>query len=199
VWVELFPAKVQVRESPLARAEPHLQAGGVFQAGPFDLPNPGTYRVHVTAHFNGAWQSPGILSAVGSNGTKLPKSALKPDDPEFPQSGGHLDYSGSVNVPELSAELGAVEAVKRAKLFVQGKGQAVDTIAEIVKYFDAPGMEFYPGEWSAQLAADGTWKVSLQHRWGKEQKTANWEYDPRSKRVKYLNPEAKMLSWIPAS
>lgn len=199
VWVELFSLKVQGGKTTLGRAEPHVASGGSFEAGPFNLPGPGQYRVQLTAHFNGAWQSPEVLAAVGSNGTKLPKAALKPDDPEFPQTGGHLEYSRSVKVGELSADLQAIEAVKSAKLFVQGKGRAVDTVAEIVKFFNAPGTEFYPGEWSADLAANGKWKVSLQHRWGKEQKTANWEYDPQTKQVKYLDPESKMLSWIPAN
>jgi hypothetical protein len=199
VWVEVFPLNVQTTKTALGKAEPHVLSGGSFDTGPFNLPGPGPYRLQLTAHFNGAWQSREVLAAVGSNGTRLPRSALKPDDPEFPQSGGYLEYSRSVNVGELSADLKVIEAVKGAKLAVQGKGRAVDTVAEIVRFFDAPGMEFYPGEWSAEMAADGKWNVSLQHRWGKEQKTANWEYDPQTKQVKYLDPESKMQSWIPAN
>jgi hypothetical protein len=198
IWVDLFAEKPKIREQPLGHSESYLGSGGALQAGPFDLPEPGRYRVLVTAYFNGAWQSPEILALVGTSGVKLPKSALEPDDPEFPQSGGHLEYWGSVSVPALSPELKAIQAVKSAKLFVKGKGQAVDTVDEIVKYFDAPGLQFYPGEWSARLGADGTWIVSLQHKWGEEQKTANWECDPRTRRVKYLDPEAKTLSWLPA-
>lgn len=198
LWVEVFDPNVPPGRSLVGESKPHLASGGSFEAGPFNLPRPGRYRVQLTAHFNGAWQSRDVLAVVGSNGTNLPKSALTPDDPEFPQAGGHLEYSGSVNVGELSPELQAIEAVKHAKLFVKGRGQAVDTVGEIVKYFETPGMEFYPGDWSAQIGPDSKWKVSLQHRWGNEQKIANWEYDPHSKQVKYLDPESKMLSWIPA-
>lgn len=198
LWVEIFPEKPRVGERSLAKSEPRLAVGGFFQAGPFVLPKAGLYRVRLLACFNGVWQSPEVLALVGSSGTKLPKSALEPVDPEFPQSGGRFEYWSSLNVAALSPEHEVIEAVKNAKLLVQGKGQAVDTIAEIVDYFDAPAVEFYPGGWSAEMGADGKWRVSLQHKWGTDEMTANWEYDPSTNRVKYLDPEAKMLSWIPA-
>ena len=88
--------------------------------------------------------------------------------------------------------------MKRAKLYVRGKGQAVDTVADIVKFFTAPHTGFHPGAWRAVDLGAGKWRVSLSHRWGSEDKLANWEYNSRSGKVSYLDPEAKMLSWIPA-
>jgi len=197
VWVELFHEEPTPGDRYFAMSKPSLGPGGSLTAGPFDLPKAGPVWVLLDSRFNGAWQSSEILELVGSGGSRLPASLLVPYDPEFPEAGGYFEHAVSVNVPPLSPEGQAIQAVKSATLFVKGKGQAVDTVAEIVDFFTAPGLEFYPGEWGAEEAPDGKWTVHLQHRWGEDQKTASWEYDPATGTVKYLDPTAKMLSWIP--
>jgi hypothetical protein len=98
VWVELFSSQSTPSDDPIGRAELYLGPSGSFQAGPFNLPGISQCRVQVTSHFSRAWQAPEILSVIGLNGTKLPKSSLRPNDPSTPQSGGHLDYSGTLNI-----------------------------------------------------------------------------------------------------
>jgi hypothetical protein len=185
-----------------------LGDGGTVRSAPFVAPVAGAYRVEVSSSFNGNWQNADVLALVGNSGTKLPTSALEPDDREFPKAGGSLKFSTVVNVEGPPAAMvaaedverakrTALEAVKNSKLFVQDKGQATDTVQEIVVFFQGPGWDFHPGEWSVSQAESGKWKVSLAHKWGTDAKVANWQYDPATREVNYLDPEAKMLSWIP--
>jgi len=185
-----------------------LGDGGTLRSQPFKALVAGAYRVEVSSVFNGNWQNADVLALVGDSGTKLPLSALDPDDREFPKAGGSLKFSTVVNVEGPPAAMvaaedadrakrTALEAVKNSKLFVQDKGQATDTVGQIVDFFQGPGWNFHPGEWTATQGENGKWRVSLAHKWGAEAKVANWQYDAQTGEVKYLDPEAKMLSWIP--
>jgi hypothetical protein len=98
IWVELFSITATPSAEPIGRAELYLGPGGSFQAGPFNLPGITQCRIQVTSHFSRSWQAPEILSVIGLNGTKLPKSSLRPNDPSAPQSGGHFEYTSTVNV-----------------------------------------------------------------------------------------------------
>jgi hypothetical protein len=199
IAIDVYRGNSRKAKDLLGGSKTDVGAQGMISAGPFDVSTTRTIRVNISSYFNGPWEQPvEVIAAVGPDGTKLPIKALTPDDPEFPERGGHIEYEAVLTLPAPSAEYLAIAAVKQAKLFVKGKGQAVDTVGDIVKFFDKPGVEFYPGDWSATNLGDGKWKVSLAHRWGKEQKVANWEYDSRTGRVRYLDPEAKMLSWLPA-
>jgi len=205
VEVSIEASKKEVRRSDGVTAgagarllTERVDADGILRAGPYNAPKAGKYCIAFSCYFNGAWQDEDVLALVGNDGLKLPRAALDPLDPEFPDAGGRLEYSGVVIVGGLPPDVVAIEAVKNAKLLVKGKGQAVDTVAQIVAFFDKPHIEFYPGSWSAKQNADGTWNVSLDHKWGNEAKVANWEFNPKTRGVRYLDPEAKMLSWIPA-
>jgi len=199
IVVDVFRANSRKLKDLVGESKTIVGFQNSFSAGPFGIPKAGRYDVEITSYFNGPWQQPAeVIAAVGAEGTKLPRAALVPEDAEFADRGGHVDSVTSVTVPPLPPEFQAIEAVKRSKLFVRGKGQAVDSVADIVKFFAKPGLEFYPGTWSAEKLENAKWKVSLQHRWGKDAKTANWEYDSRTGQVRYLDPEAKMLSWIPS-
>jgi hypothetical protein len=102
VWVEMYPASPAPTSNPqeqlLGRSELYLDPGGTFEAGPFKLTGAGPFRVLVTSYFSRAWQPPEVLRVVGIKGTRLPKSALKLDNPQSPEGGGHLEYSGSLTV-----------------------------------------------------------------------------------------------------
>ena len=90
----------------------------------------------------------------------------------------------------------AIDSVKSAKLYVQGQGQAVDTVNEIVAIFaKAPG--FKPLGWSTEKM-DSKWVVTLDCEDGTSRKKAQWEFDPASRKVRYLDPLSKILSWVPA-
>jgi hypothetical protein len=98
LWVELFPVRAVSQDQPLGHAELYLNPGGTFEAGPFKVAGSGQFRVQVTAYFSRAWQQPQVLQAVGMKGTKLPKSALKLDNPGTPGAGGHFEYSTTVTI-----------------------------------------------------------------------------------------------------
>ena len=101
VWVEMYPAATTARspqEQLLGRSELYLDPGGSFEAGPFKLTGSGPFRVLVTSYFSRSWQPPDVLRVVGIKGTRLPKSALKLDNPQSPEGGGHLEYFGSLTV-----------------------------------------------------------------------------------------------------
>jgi hypothetical protein len=98
IWVEVYPSTAGMQDQLLGRSELYLDPGGTFEAGPFKLSGAGPFRVQVTSYFSRSWQPADVLRAVGQKGTRLPKSALKLDDPRSPIAGGHLEYSGSVNI-----------------------------------------------------------------------------------------------------
>jgi len=98
IWIEVYPVTGAPQDQLLGRSELYLDPGGTFEAGPFTLSGAGPFRVQVTSYFSRSWQPADVLRAVGQKGTRLPKSALKLDDPRSPIAGGHLEYSGSVTV-----------------------------------------------------------------------------------------------------
>lgn len=196
VWVE----RVSPSGKTLAQAQTVVGSDGSLCAGPFSddgrAPKSGPQRIRVFSMFNKARQSPEILAITGEGGTKLPASSLQPDDREFPNAGRHVEETRLIQFPAVSEETAAIERVKNSKLYVQGQGQAVDTVGFIVGEFaKAPG--FKPLSWSAKKT-DKKWVVTLDCQDGSARKQAQWEYDPAMKKVRYLDPLSKVLSWMPA-
>jgi len=173
---------------------------GSFSSEPFtdkDKPRKsGIYKVTITSYFTEIWQSKDVLIKVGKNGAKLPPGQLVPDDPEFPTAGGHLKVTVDVNFPGISPELQAVQTVKEAILILPGKGRSADPIKDVVAYF-VKGGGFKPTGWSAKQSSTGVWIVTLNCIDAGEKKQAQWELNPKTKVVKYLDPLAKLLSWLP--
>ncbi len=97
VWVEVYPA-TSASDTPLDRAELYLTSDGSFEAGPFALPAARRFRIEITSRFNRDWQPRDVLGIVGTNGTRLPRSALTPNSAQAPQAGGHLEYSAFVDI-----------------------------------------------------------------------------------------------------
>ena len=196
VWIERRNSSGKA----YAQSEVYVNQSGHFSSGPFSdkgmAPKEGPRHIGIVSYFNGAWQRDAVLSLVGEKGNKLPTTLLKPDDPEFPQAGGHLDVDRVVQFPPLSPETIAIDHVKSSKLFVQGHGKAVDTVSEIVTYFaKAPG--FKPLGWSA-TKNESKWVITLDCEDGSARKKAQWEYDPKNGKVRYLDSLSKILSWLPA-
>jgi hypothetical protein len=98
VWVELFPAGSAPDASPIDRAELYLGSGGTFRTDPLKAPTGSEFRILITSHFTPSWQSSEVLAGVGTGGLKLPRAALMPNNPNNPQSAGHLEYSGVLKV-----------------------------------------------------------------------------------------------------
>ena len=95
VWVDVYAPGKTV--DPIGRAELYLGPGGSFNAGPFKIAALSQLHVQFTSHFSRSWQPADVLALVGANGLKLPQSALRPANPQSPQSGGFLE--ASVTVP----------------------------------------------------------------------------------------------------
>jgi len=173
---------------------------GSFSSEPFTDKNKphtsGLYKVTITSYFINIWQSDDVLIKVGKNGAKLPPGQLVPDDPEFPKAGGHLEVSFDITFPGLSPELQALQTVKEAILTLPGKGRSADPIKDVVTYFEKAG-GFKATGWSAKQSSNGLWIVTLNCIDAGERKQAQWEFNPRTKTVKYLDPLAKLLSWLP--
>ncbi len=64
-------------------------------------------------------------------------------------------------------------------------------------HFFASGSGFKPLAWSAVVEPNAKWTVTLRCIDGGTEKTAQWEYDIKTKSVKYLDPLAKTLSYVP--
>jgi hypothetical protein len=170
---------------------------------------PGTYRLKVTSFFNRGWQAADVLrragveldsrgrSSIKTNPKAIPESPdFKPDDPEFPKESRHLEAIREVNLGAVSADLAAIAAVKSATLIVQGKGRSSLPVGKSVDWFQSAG-GFKPIAWSAVAGSNGDWIVTLSCVDGGKEKKAQWSYDDKSKRVKYLDPLAKTLSYVP--
>ena len=97
VWVDVYPPAAKDNADPLGRSELYLGPAGAFNAGPFKVAALTQLHVQFTSHFTRSWQPADVLSLVGVNGMKLPKSALRPANPQAPQSGGFLE--ASVTIP----------------------------------------------------------------------------------------------------
>lgn len=98
VWVDVYPPGAAASADPLGRSELYLGPGGSFNAGPFKIPALTSLQVIFTSHFTRSWQPSDVLALVGANGMKLPKSALRPANPQSPQSGGFLETTVTVPV-----------------------------------------------------------------------------------------------------
>jgi hypothetical protein len=183
------------------RANLSNRDGSAFSAG--------TYTVQITAMFNSGWQSVEVLKKAGveldsqgrSSITTDPKALpqtpdFKPFDPEFPRAGRYIEVRREVTVTALRADAAAIEAVKNARLTVQGRGRSALPVGKSVELFaSAPG--FKPKGWSAVQEQRGKWTVTLDCVDGDKETKAQWEYDPKTKVVKYLDPVAKALSYVP--
>jgi len=175
--------------------------GGHFEAGNFTnggKPWPiGSYKVRIISYFTKIWQPQQVLVQVGENGSHLPSSSLIPDDPEFPKSGGHLEITTSVSFPSIPADALAIQIVQESKLNVTGKGRSVSSVKEVVEYFKNAG-GFKSLSWSAKQDGNGNWVITLDCLDAGNKKQAQWSFNPKSREVKYLDPLAKELSWLPA-
>jgi hypothetical protein len=97
VWVDVYPPGDRGAD-PIGRAELYLGPGGSFKAGPFKLPVLAQLQVQFTSHFSRSWQPNDVIALVGAGGMKLPKSALRPANPQSPQSGGFLETTVAVAI-----------------------------------------------------------------------------------------------------
>jgi hypothetical protein len=169
----------------------------------------GTYTVQITAIFNMFWQSVEVLQKAGveldgqgrsglqTNPKALPETPdFKAFDAEFPSAGRYIEVRRDITVPALPSDAAAIEAVKNARLTVQGRGRSDLPVGKSVEWFaSASGLS--QTAWSAVQGAEGKWTVTLDCVDGGKEKRAQWEYNSRTKAVRYLDPLAKTLSYVP--
>jgi hypothetical protein len=191
------------RESYSGQIDVVISDDGNFQTPPLfnrGLPlKSGKMRVNfMTADFALHFKDPNKARAQNL-AEGLPLSATKALDPEFPKDHRQIDENDDVVVPRLSPEKEAVAAVKGAKVNVQGKGVSKRSVEDTVAwYVDAgnPG-NFVEKGWSAHQESSGSWTVTLAVRDGGEDKEDRWEWIEATKSVRYLNADAKLMSWYP--
>jgi hypothetical protein len=178
----------------------HLGADGSFVSKGYTRndspPRAGRYRIEVVSWFNGAWQSPDVLNLVGEDGANLPKAALMPVDREFPLAAGRLEEVRTITFPELSQDMVAIEAVRNARLSTPEHGLSADPVKGVVAWFESA--ETHADGWTAAQSANGCWVVTLHIIDNQKPIQAQWEYNPQSKTVRYLDPVAKTFSWLPS-
>jgi len=185
----------------LGQTKVFVNEEGNFSSEPFtdnNKPHPsGIYKVKIYSYFNKMWQTDDVLNKTGENGAKLLPALLVPDDSEFPKAGGHLDVSLDITFPGVSPELQAIQAVKDAILTLPDKGRSADPIKNVIAYFEKAG-GFKAIGWAANQSPNGIWIITFNCIDAGQTKKAQWEFNPKTKIVKYLDPLAKLLSWLPA-
>ena len=159
----------------------------------------GGYRVRLIGYFNGSWQKPDVLTALGGyGGKKLHGKILKLTDPDVNDSDQIIDDLETVAFPSLSPEVRAISAVKGAVLTVQGRGRSVTDVETVIKLmFD--GRELRPAKgWTAKRTGSDSYEVVYDFINGKDgPDQAVWSMSLKTGEVRYLNTNAKIFSWSP--
>lgn len=97
----------------------------------------------------------------------------------------------------------AIQAVQNARLEVRGKpGRSGKTVKQSVAWFERLYPKNSPDSfrsigWSAKPTRGGRWVVTLKLYAQGTKTEAQWEYDPKSGAVGYMDHLSKHLSWVP--
>jgi hypothetical protein len=157
-----------------------------------------TYHLEILSFFNGAWeQPPSVMAFAGDDGRTLPGSGqVQPDDKEFPTAARHISARFDVKAPPIPSGVEAIEHVKAARLNVKGHGWSSETVGAGVAFLEKPS-EMSNLQWSSERSGK-RWVVTLDFVEGASKPgRAQWAYEPETGRVSYLDPTAKIFSWIP--
>lgn len=186
------------KDSDVVISGGHIQTKGLFGNNGASIA-PGSHKVNVTAYFNGAWQSKELLKVVGDGGKLLRGKIFKKNDPDVIDSDLLLDYTVSLPFPAPSTEAQAIALVRAAVLSTPEDGRSSMTVDEGVKFMMSPGTSITPNKgWSARQEGDH-YLVNLDFNNGAQTGDhAIWSVDVKSKKVQYVNKNAKFFSWIPA-
>lgn len=162
---------------------------------------PGKHKVELLSIFNGAWQSKDILNIIGGEGGKNLKGSLfRKTDPDVIDSDLELSKSVVLVFPPLSPESQAIELVKKAVLTVPDHGRSATSIGDNVAWFiKMPGLSAGKG-WMAKLKDGQTYLVTFDYvENGTRRSEAVWSADLATKKVQYINSNAKIFSWTPSN
>jgi len=159
----------------------------------------GKFKIHFESYFNGAWQAPEVLSALGGeDGKKLNGPILKAKDTDVSDSPKVVDYVVMLPFPPISPEAKAINLVRPAILTVPGRGQSAGDIqANVDLYTSGPGAKAGKG-WVAKPKSPTIYEVSYDFIDGSQGETqATWSANIASGEVKYINENGKIFSWTP--
>jgi hypothetical protein len=181
--------------TPAMKAWPDV-ADLKFRRRPFAA---GKYTVHFTAWFTGDWQDNSVLDLLGGSGGKaLHGSILKATDKDVVDSDDVLDYTASLMLPALSPEAEAIALVKASVLTVPGEGRSAIDTEGTVKDFMTPGSGLKPRNgWSATVKENRLYEVVFDYLSGNAPTRAVWSANLTTREVKYVNSNAKFMSWSP--
>jgi hypothetical protein len=156
----------------------------------------GDYPVRATAFIN-FWQPKDVLIALGGAGGKnLHGKILKATDPDVNDSDHTIDDLETVAFPALSREARAISAVKGAVLTVQGRGRSVTDVETVIKLM-SPQLRPTKG-WRAKSTGSDSYEVVYDFIMGTDPPDqAVWHVSQKTGEVRYLNTNAKILSWSP--
>jgi len=152
------------------------------------------------------------MSIVGKGGSNLKGDVFKREDPDVRDSDIVLDYTVTLDIPAIKttqqqpqssvepSEARAIELVKKAVLSTPENGRSTANVEGVIKFLLVPGtgMSRDSGkEWEASPNPDGTYTVTFYFiENGSARDTATWAADLRSKKVRYLDKNAKMFSYL---
>lgn len=169
------------------------------------------YKVQFEAYFNSGWQKPEVLKLLGGEGGKnLEGKIFRKLNADVIDSSQALEYSVGIQVPPLTPDANAISLVKAAVLTVPGLGRsATDVEANIdltiadtamlarrVHGANAKGMLPAKG-WIARAKDKDNYEVIFDYTDGDAPDQAMWSVNLRTGMVRYVNENAKLLSWTP--
>lgn len=193
IWIELKggqTSKVWVGSSGDFSSEPFNAGGKPLSAG--------KQSVLFSSYFNSHWQTPEVRRFTGENGVKLKGKIFKETDPDVVDSPVVLDYRLLVNFPPLSEDALAISTVQSAVLTVSGRGRSSASVGETVKWFCSPGTGMSQRKgWSAEVKNGRLYHVMFDYNPASEG-PAIWSVDLNTKQVRYVNRNAKYMSYLPS-
>jgi hypothetical protein len=109
-----------------------------------------------------------------------------------------LDYTVSMMLPGLSPEAEAIALVKASVLTVPGQGRSAIDTEGTVNDFMKPGSGLKPRNgWSATPKENRLYDVVFEYLSGNNPAQAVWSANLNTREVRYVNSNAKYMSWTP--
>jgi hypothetical protein len=159
----------------------------------------GKFSIRFESYFNSSWQTPEVLTTLGGeDGKSLNGSILKKTDADVIDSPKVMDYLLTLPFPALSPSARAINLVRASILNVPDEGRSAGDIQANIDYFlSTPGVRAGKG-WSAKVTSPTVYEVSYDFIDGEQGETQGiWTANIVSGEVKYVNKDAKILSWTP--
>jgi hypothetical protein len=137
------------------------------------------------------------LRIFGEGGKRLNGAIVKLTDPDVIDSDKMIDVMRVVVFPPVSEATNAILLVKKAILTVDGRRSSTDIETTIALFEKDPEIRPSSG-WRARKNGASVYLVTYGFIDGASgNKSAIWEVDAKSRKVRYINMAAKTFSWMP--